>query len=99
MEYQKQAWSTALPKAKCRDYITLGLVAEVGELCGKLAKQIRDGTLDAAALKAEVGDCQWFLAAFCTLYGWDLGNIAQQNIEKLKSRLVRGRLTGDGDQR
>jgi len=74
-------------------------VAEVGELCSKLAKHTRDGVLDFVQLKKELGDVQWFVAGFATLYGWDLNKIAEDNIKKLKDREARGKLTGDGDQR
>ena len=98
-EYQKAAWATALPSAKNREYISLGLVAEVGEICGRLAKAVRDGNLDRPLLKKELGDAQWFIAAMATLYGWKLGEIASENIIKLKDRQVRGKLQGDGDTR
>ena len=41
-EYQKRAVATALPTALNYDYLIPGLVAEVGEVFGKVAKSVRD---------------------------------------------------------
>ena len=40
-EYQRRAMSTCLPSCDNIAYMSLGLVSEVGELAGKIAKAIR----------------------------------------------------------
>ena len=40
-EYQEKAMSTCLPSCDNISYMSLGLVSEVGELAGKIAKAIR----------------------------------------------------------
>ena len=40
-EYQKKAMSTCLPSCNNFSYMSLGLVSEVGELAGKVAKAVR----------------------------------------------------------
>ena len=40
-EYQKKAMSTCLPSCNNFAYMSLGLVSEVGELTGKVAKAVR----------------------------------------------------------
>ena len=40
-EYQDRAMSTCLPSCDNISYMSLGLVSEVGELAGKIAKAIR----------------------------------------------------------
>ena len=50
-------------------------------------------------LQKEVGDCLWFLAGICHVMGWQLGDIALQNIDKLQSRKQRGVIIGNGDNR
>lgn len=42
-EYQKKAMETCLPTSDNFPYMMLGLVEEVGELAGKVAKSIRKG--------------------------------------------------------
>ena len=40
-EYQEKAMSTCLPSCNNFAYMSLGLVSEVGELAGKVAKAVR----------------------------------------------------------
>ena len=62
-EYQQRAVATALPTALSYDYLIPGLVAEVGEVFGKVAKAVRDEWPRERLqeeLKAELGDVCWF---------------------------------------
>jgi NTP pyrophosphatase (non-canonical NTP hydrolase) len=85
-------------------YPTLGLVNEAGELAGKVKKIFRDkggviSEADRDALKGELGDVLWYLAQICTELDLTLDEVAGANIEKLFSRLERGAIHGDGDNR
>lgn len=85
-------------------YPTLGLTNEAGEVAGKIKKIFRDkaGVIsaeDREALKGELGDVLWYLAQVCTELEISLDDIAEHNIEKLSSRLERGKIGGDGDNR
>jgi NTP pyrophosphatase (non-canonical NTP hydrolase) len=80
-------------------YFTLGLCGETGEVAEKIKKSLRDGTLDLENLKAELGDVLWYLAALSDSLGFDLGEIAENNLDKLRSRLARGKISGSGDNR
>ena len=83
-----------------RMYLLLGLSGEVGELHSKAAKQIRDETPeDLEALKAELGDILWFVAMLADVWGFDLGDVAESNYRKLKSRMERNVIGGSGDNR
>lgn len=99
-EYQKLAHSTALPSSQNLQYLIMGLVGEVGELCSGLAKRIRDKTEpDDAQIKKECGDVLWFLSEYANWRGFSLDEIARMNIAKLQSRQQRGVLGGSGDNR
>lgn len=103
-EYQKRAHSTAVyPKESAFQYLTYGLIAEVGELAGNIAKWYRgdipDGPGMADILEYEIGDAQWFLAELCTELGLDLERIAEKNLAKLTDRKERDMLKGSGDKR
>lgn len=52
-----------------------------------------------ANLQKELGDVMWFCAGICYVMGWQLGDIALQNIDKLQSRKQRGVIDGNGDNR
>lgn len=103
-DYQKDAASTALPSALGMDYLAPGLAAEAGEVSGKWAKIVRDkGSLetdeDIIEIKKELGDCLWFIALIAKIYNLDLSDVAQGNLDKLKSRQERGVIGGSGDNR
>ena len=85
-------------------YPTLGLVNEAGEVAGKIKKIFRDkdGHIsddDREALKHELGDVLWYLTQICTNLDLTLEEVAEANLDKLFSRLERGKIHGDGDHR
>jgi NTP pyrophosphatase (non-canonical NTP hydrolase) len=104
-EYQRRAMETAIyPPEMSVAYPALGLAGEVGELCGTMAKALRDagGQYNASVLDAifkELGDCQWMLAALAEGFGWRLEDVAAYNLAKLADRKARGTLGGSGDDR
>lgn len=74
-EYQKEAVSFRSETANNEEYLTLGLIEEVGEAAGKLAKRRRDGVFDVKAFVKELGDILWFVANLADYYDkyndWD----------------------------
>ncbi len=85
-------------------YPTLGLTNEAGELAGKVKKIFRDkgGVIsedDRQALKQELGDVLWYLTQIATELDLSLEEIAAANLAKLFSRLERGAIQGEGDDR
>lgn len=85
-------------------YPVLGLTNEAGEVAGKVKKIFRDkegviGETERSALKGELGDVLWYLAQVCTELDLSLEDVAEHNLEKLFSRLERGKIGGDGDNR
>ena len=85
-EYQKLAKSTAIyPDGYRMVYPTLGLTGEAGEVAEKVKK--------------ELGDVLWYLSAIASDLNISLEDIAQTNVEKLKSRLKRDKIKGSGDNR
>lgn len=82
----------------------LGLAGESGEVADKVKKILRDdaGKLTAdsrVSLAKELGDVLWYLATCVRYLDFPLEDIAQGNIEKLESRLSRGKIAGSGDER
>jgi len=51
------------------------------------------------AFKKELGDVLWYVARFAHHLGFSLEEIGVHNIEKLASRMERGVLGGEGDER
>jgi NTP pyrophosphatase (non-canonical NTP hydrolase) len=105
-EYQTQSRKTAKypPIGHAVIYPILGLSNEAGEVAGKIKKIFRDKSgeitaTDREALKGELGDVLWYLAQVCTELEISLDEVAEYNLEKLFSRLERGKIGGDGDNR
>ena len=104
-EYQEAALATAVYPKQFR-------VIYPGEVADKVKKVIRDTVLladDCGAivlphdkrieLAKEIGDVLWYCATLAYDIGMKLDDVAQMNINKLKSRQERGKLSGSGDNR
>ena len=104
--YQKQARLTAqYPNLGSNNiYPTLGLVGEAGEVAEKVKKVIRDnkGIFDEESkkgIKKELGDVLWYISNLCNEFNFELEEVALQNLEKLKLRSAKGKISGSGDDR
>ena len=92
-EYQKLAARTInqnLKEGEQSLHALFGMASEVGELQGIFQKYYQGHPMDQEHMKKELGDILWMIAEFCTAYGWDLEEIAQMNIDKLKARYPEG---------
>ena len=70
---------------------TMGLSGEVGELNDMIKKWIfHRSDLDIAHAKKELGDILWYVACMAESFGWDLDEIMEMNIEKLRKRYPAG---------
>ncbi len=105
-EYQVKARETAFYPNVGRNpiYPTLGLSGEAGEVADKVKKVLRDknGSFDLLSkesIKLELGDVLWYVAQLSSELGFELEEIASANLEKLLSRSLRGKISGDGDNR
>ena len=100
-EYQQKSRKTAGYPAIGHPviYPTLGLVNEAGEVAGFRDKGGEISEETRSALKAELGDVLWYLVQVSTELGLSLDEVAEYNIQKLYSRLERGKIRGDGDNR
>jgi NTP pyrophosphatase (non-canonical NTP hydrolase) len=99
-DYQAAAKKTAIyPEQYKVIYPALGLAGESGEVAEKVKKWIRDGKLDPEAVKKELGDVLWYVAAVASDLDLSLSDVAQTNVQKLESRQARGTLSGNGDNR
>ena len=67
----------------------LGLAGEVGELINEYKKFLRDGPAHvrfSERVAEELGDVLWYIAQTATNFDLDLGQIAEQNLEKTQGR-------------
>lgn len=105
-EYQAESRKTAIYPNKDNNFIypTLGLAGEAGEVAEKVKKVLRDGNGEVSLekkeeIKKELGDVLWYIANLSKELGLSLEDVAQGNLEKLRSRQERGELHGSGDNR
>ncbi|MBQ3468242.1 nucleoside triphosphate pyrophosphohydrolase family protein [Candidatus Saccharibacteria bacterium] len=82
----------------------LGLTGEAGEVADKVKKVIRDknGELseeDREGIAKELGDVLWYIAGISRYLGLPMSEVAKKNIAKLDSRMKRGKIGGEGDNR
>jgi NTP pyrophosphatase (non-canonical NTP hydrolase) len=82
--------------------MVLGVCGEAGELA-EAAKKYNRGDYDLNELsnrvKSELGDVLWYAACLSWWLGFDLEQIAEDNLDKLWSRHERGTIKGDGETR
>lgn len=99
--YQDFTDTTAIyPDDNAQEYLMYGLVSEVGELAGKMKKELRDGTVFSRDdFIKELGDVLWYVGQLASSNRAFLSDVARVNVEKLKSRQDRGKLGGSGDER
>src|SRR6056300_767586 len=90
--YQKVAITTAIyPREQAIIYPTLGLTGEAGEVANKVKKIIRDGSDSkdeklVSEIKAEIGDCLWYIAVLANDFDIKLYDIESTNLEKIANR-------------
>lgn len=92
-EYQRLAARTInqnLSAKEMEDHAKSGMVSELGELHEIYQKVYQGHDFDADHVKKELGDMLWFIAEFCTSWRWNLEDIMQLNIDKLRARYPDG---------
>ncbi len=69
----------------------LGVTGEAGDIASCIKKTfahknevVKDG------IKENIGDMFWYSAMICNFFNWNMEEILQQNIEKLKKRYPQG---------
>ncbi len=67
-----------------------GMVGEIGEIHSIYQKTFQGHEFNEEELRKELGDLMWFIAEYCTAMGWDMEDVAEQNISKLKKRYPEG---------
>lgn len=101
-DYQFKALTYRMPTANST-YALLNLAGEAGEVLSLSAKFIRDGDMYPedyrSAMKKELGDVMWMVAAVAKDNGLLLSDICRANLDKLESRKQRNVISGSGDDR
>jgi len=92
-EYQKLAARTIAKDMSIADkemHALHGMVGEIGELHSIYQKWYQGHRDFEEHRQKELGDLLWFIAEYCTAMGWELEEIMEMNIDKLRKRYPNG---------
>ncbi len=105
-EYQKLSRKSATYTSYGASYVypVMGLTSEAGEVADKFKKAIRDEDGEISderkiEIVKELGDVLWYVSQISSELNVPLEEVASLNLEKLRSRLERGKISGSGDNR
>lgn len=89
-KYQEEAKRTlASTGSRLADelHMAMGMVTEAGELIDVYKKNLAyKKEIDYVNLKEELGDILWYIANLCNINDWDIEDVLEININKLKVR-------------
>lgn len=95
-EYQELCKTTAKefenPKEEIMNW-GLGIAGEAGDIAGCIKKTFSHDNDQRAGIKENLGDTLWYMAMICNFFNWDMEEVLNQNIEKLKARYPEGKFT------
>jgi len=68
----------------------LGVTGEAGDIASCIKKTFAHNKDVKEGIKENIGDMLWYTAMICNFFGWDLEEVLNENIEKLKKRFPEG---------
>jgi len=95
-EYQELAKITAKkfdnPEVEIATW-GLGITGEAGDVASCIKKTFAHKNDVKDGIKENIGDMFWYTAMICNFFNWDLQEILNMNIEKLRKRYPQGKFT------
>jgi len=93
-EYQKICDKTAKKdyESPATEILTwgCGIAGEAGDVAGCIKKTFSHGNDQKQGIKENLGDTMWYIAVICNFFKWDMEEILEGNIAKLKKRYPKG---------
>jgi len=68
----------------------LGIAGEAGDVASCIKKTFAHNNDQRAGIRENIGDTLWYAAMICNFFAWDMQEILNDNINKLKERYPRG---------
>lgn len=80
-----------MPHDQHRMLLAMGLGGEAGEVLEIIKKEVGHGRdRDLRHMSEELGDALWYLAELARVHGLSLGDVAEGNIAKIRTRYPDG---------
>jgi NTP pyrophosphatase (non-canonical NTP hydrolase) len=92
-KYQELCKQTSIDHdSKEKEIMTLGLgiSGEAGDVAGCIKKTFSHGDNQKTGIRENLGDTLWYIAMICNYFGWDLEDVLEENIKKLRERHPEG---------
>jgi len=93
-EYQEECKKTAKKdfNSENEEIMTwgLGIAGEAGDVAGCIKKTFAHKKDVKEGIKENLGDTLWYAAMICNFFNWDLNEILEKNISKLRERFPVG---------
>ncbi len=68
----------------------LGIAGEAGDVASCIKKTFAHDNDQREGIKENIGDGLWYTAMICNFFGWNLQEILDNNLKKLKARYPQG---------
>lgn len=68
----------------------LGIAGEAGDVASCIKKTFAHDNDQSLGVRENIGDTLWYAAMICNFFSWDLQDILNDNLEKLKKRYPQG---------
>jgi len=97
-EYQELCKKTAKKfENPEKEILTLGLgiSGEAGDIAGCIKKTFSHNNDQKAGIRENIGDTMWYIAMICNFFNWNLEEVLNENIEKLRKRFPNGFTVND----
>jgi NTP pyrophosphatase (non-canonical NTP hydrolase) len=97
-EYQETCRLTAKKfSTKTEEILTwgLGITGEAGDIASCIKKTFAHDNDQKAGIRENIGDTLWYAAMICNFFNWDLQEVLDENLKKLKERYPNGFTTKD----
>ncbi len=93
-EYQKLCKLTARKGKDVNEELCawgLGVSGEAGDIASCIKKLVfHKNDSIKEGIKENIGDMMWYASMICNSLGWDLNEVLEENIKKLKERYPKG---------
>jgi len=68
----------------------LGIAGEAGDVASCIKKTFAHDNDQRQGIKENIGDSLWYAAMICNFFNWDMQEMLNENIEKLRKRYPNG---------